>query len=64
MTSSYVFVNQGNDILLEWVPILAVSGVLVYISAFSIGMGAVPWVIMSEVIQSTCFILVEGAVLK
>ncbi|KAG5628043.1 hypothetical protein H5410_013261 [Solanum commersonii] len=43
------FYLKGNDILLEWVPILAVSGVLVYISAFSIGMGAVPWVIMSEI---------------
>ncbi|XP_009603614.1 sugar transporter ERD6-like 16 [Nicotiana tabacum] len=43
------FYLKGNGILLEWVPILAVSGVLVYISAFSIGMGAVPWVIMSEI---------------
>ncbi|TMW94357.1 hypothetical protein EJD97_010395 [Solanum chilense] len=41
------FYLKGNDF--EWVPILAVSGVLVYISAFSIGMGAVPWVIMSEI---------------
>lgn len=43
------FYLKGNGILLEWIPILAVSGVLLYISAFSIGMGAVPWVIMSEI---------------
>ncbi|CAN1149870.1 Sugar transporter ERD6-like 16 [Linum perenne] len=45
--ASFFFKSHG--LLLDWVPILAVSGVLVYISAFSIGMGAVPWVIMSEI---------------
>ncbi|KAI3469466.1 hypothetical protein Pfo_026129 [Paulownia fortunei] len=43
------FFLKGQALLLEWVPVLAVSGVLVYIAAFSIGMGAVPWVIMSEI---------------
>ncbi|KAJ6323522.1 hypothetical protein OIU76_010931 [Salix suchowensis] len=43
------FFLKGHDLLLEWVPILAVAGVLIYVSAFSIGMGAVPWVIMSEI---------------
>ncbi|KAL7178041.1 hypothetical protein ACSBR2_031242 [Camellia fascicularis] len=43
------FFLKGQSLLLGWVPILAVSGVLMYISAFSIGMGAVPWVIMSEI---------------
>ncbi|CAL5413230.1 unnamed protein product [Camellia sinensis] len=43
------FFLKGQSLLLGWVPILAVSGVLIYISAFSIGMGAVPWVIMSEI---------------
>ncbi|RDY11119.1 Sugar transporter ERD6-like 16, partial [Mucuna pruriens] len=38
-----------QSLLLEWVPILAVTGVLIYIAAFSIGMGPVPWVIMSEI---------------
>ncbi|CAI9107938.1 OLC1v1007423C1 [Oldenlandia corymbosa var. corymbosa] len=31
------------------VPVLAVTGILVYIGAFSAGMGAVPWVVMSEI---------------
>ncbi|XP_022843964.1 sugar transporter ERD6-like 16 isoform X2 [Olea europaea var. sylvestris] len=43
------FFLKGQGLLLEWVPVLAVSGVLVYIASFSIGMGAVPWVIMSEI---------------
>ncbi|KAL3829391.1 hypothetical protein ACJIZ3_018193 [Penstemon smallii] len=43
------FFLKGQDLFLEWIPILAVSGVLVYIASFSIGMGAVPWVIMSEI---------------
>ncbi|RHN44644.1 putative major facilitator, sugar transporter, major facilitator superfamily [Medicago truncatula] len=28
---------------------LAVTGILVYIGSFSIGMGAIPWVVMSEI---------------
>lgn len=43
------FLLEGQTLLLQWVPILAVSGVLTYIASFSIGMGAVPWVIMSEI---------------
>ncbi|KAG8485567.1 hypothetical protein CXB51_018928 [Gossypium anomalum] len=31
------------------VPILAVTGILMYIGSFSAGMGAVPWVVMSEI---------------
>ncbi|CAI8614155.1 unnamed protein product [Vicia faba] len=31
------------------VPALAVTGILVYAGSFSIGMGAVPWVVMSEI---------------
>ncbi|KDP40049.1 hypothetical protein JCGZ_02047 [Jatropha curcas] len=43
------FLLKSLSLLLGWVPILAVAGVLVFISAFSIGMGAVPWLIMSEI---------------
>ncbi|KAK3189842.1 hypothetical protein Dsin_029403 [Dipteronia sinensis] len=43
------FFLKGHSLLLDWVPIMAVGGVLIYISAFSIGMGAVPWLIMSEI---------------
>ncbi|KAF4358846.1 hypothetical protein F8388_013650 [Cannabis sativa] len=40
-------VDQG--LLLEWAPLIAVAGVLIFIASFSIGLGAVPWVIMSEI---------------
>ncbi|KAK9076138.1 hypothetical protein SSX86_004471 [Deinandra increscens subsp. villosa] len=43
------FFFKGQAIFLEWVPLLAVSGVLIFIASFSIGMGAVPWLIMSEI---------------
>ncbi|KAK2646679.1 hypothetical protein Ddye_021874 [Dipteronia dyeriana] len=43
------FFLKGQNLLLDWVPIMAVGGVLIYVSAFSIGMGAVPWLIMSEI---------------
>ncbi|XP_040995686.1 sugar transporter ERD6-like 16 isoform X3 [Juglans microcarpa x Juglans regia] len=43
------FVLKSHSIWPEWVAILAVGGVLIYIASFSIGLGAVPWVIMSEI---------------
>ncbi|CAL2227176.1 unnamed protein product [Prunus armeniaca] len=43
------FSLKGQGLLLDWVPIIAVSGVLIYVAFFSIGMGAGPWVIMSEI---------------
>ncbi|XP_076910837.1 sugar transporter ERD6-like 16 isoform X2 [Bidens hawaiensis] len=45
--TAFFFKNQG--ILLEWVPFLAASGVLMFIAWFSVGMGAIPWLIMSEI---------------
>ncbi|KAI5659015.1 hypothetical protein M9H77_27808 [Catharanthus roseus] len=43
------FLLQAYDLASDWVPYLAVVGVLVYIFSFSVGMGAGPWLIMSEV---------------
>ncbi|WOL06761.1 sugar transporter ERD6-like 16 [Canna indica] len=43
------FYLKGQEMCMEWVPTLALCGILVYLGAFSIGMGAVPWVIMSEI---------------
>ncbi|XP_057433200.1 sugar transporter ERD6-like 16 [Lotus japonicus] len=43
------FFLKDQGLLLEWVPTLAIGGVLIYIAAYSIGLGSVPWVIMSEV---------------
>ncbi|XP_050366008.1 sugar transporter ERD6-like 7 [Argentina anserina] len=43
------FFLKVNDWALGAVPALAVTGILVYIGSFSIGMGAVPWVVMSEI---------------
>ncbi|KAI3911091.1 hypothetical protein MKW92_004288 [Papaver armeniacum] len=39
----------AHEIFLEAVPTLALTGILTYVGSFSMGMGAVPWVIMSEV---------------
>ncbi|XP_075100388.1 sugar transporter ERD6-like 7 [Nicotiana tabacum] len=43
------FYLKGHEIAVKGGPILAVTGILVYIGSFSIGMGAVPWVVMSEI---------------
>ncbi|KAK7860263.1 sugar transporter erd6-like 16 [Quercus suber] len=43
------FFLEGHNLLPEWAPILAFVGVLFFIASFSIGMGAVPWLIMSEI---------------
>ncbi|CAH9115175.1 unnamed protein product [Cuscuta epithymum] len=40
---------KGHNIAGNAAPILALAGILVYIGSFSVGMGAVPWVIMSEI---------------
>lgn len=43
------FLLKSYGMYPELVPFMGVGGVLIYISTFSIGMGAVPWVIMSEI---------------
>ncbi|XVF32655.1 hypothetical protein REPUB_Repub17cG0101200 [Reevesia pubescens] len=43
------FYLKDHNLALNSVPILAVTGILIYIGSFSAGMGAVPWVVMSEI---------------
>ncbi|KAJ1297028.1 hypothetical protein BS78_01G346700 [Paspalum vaginatum] len=43
------FYLKAQGLFPEWVPTLALSGILVYIGTYSIGMGPVPWVVMSEI---------------
>ncbi|KAL5204912.1 hypothetical protein ABZP36_009783 [Zizania latifolia] len=49
LMSGISFFLKNNGLFLEQVPIIALTGILVYIASYSIGMGAVPWVIMSEI---------------
>lgn len=44
---SFYFKTYG--VAVKAAPALAVTGILVYVVAFSAGMGAVPWVVMSEI---------------
>ncbi|KAK4407084.1 Sugar transporter ERD6-like 7 [Sesamum angolense] len=48
LTASSFYLKE-HGLALAAVPALAVTGILVYIGAFSAGMGAVPWVVMSEI---------------
>ncbi|OAY61721.1 sugar transporter ERD6-like 7 [Manihot esculenta] len=43
------FYLKANELALQSVPVLAVTGILLYVGSFSAGMGAVPWVLMSEI---------------
>ncbi|KAM3696109.1 hypothetical protein ACB094_06G014000 [Castanea mollissima] len=43
------FFFQDLQTWVKTTPILALVGVLVYIGSFSLGMGGIPWVIMSEI---------------
>lgn len=47
--TAIAFYLKAHELSEKPAAILAVTGILVYISAFSAGMGAVPWVIMSEI---------------
>ncbi|MCD7451199.1 hypothetical protein HAX54_010082 [Datura stramonium] len=49
MLTGISFYLKGHEIAIKAAPILAVTGILVYIGSFSVGMGAVPWVVMSEI---------------
>nr|CAD1816986.1 unnamed protein product [Ananas comosus var. bracteatus] len=43
------FYLKSHGIYMDSVPIVALCGILVYLGSFSIGMGAIPWVMMSEI---------------
>ncbi|KAJ9682123.1 hypothetical protein PVL29_018154 [Vitis rotundifolia] len=43
------FLLKAHQLAPNLVPILAVTGILVYIGFYSVGLGAIPWVIMSEI---------------
>ncbi|RZC20756.1 Sugar transporter ERD6-like 7 isoform C [Glycine soja] len=47
--AAVAFYLKVHEVGVEAVPALAVTGILVYIGSFSIGMGAIPWVVMSEI---------------
>ncbi|XP_041022589.1 sugar transporter ERD6-like 7 [Juglans microcarpa x Juglans regia] len=49
MLAAIAFYMKAHELALQAVPILAVTGILLYIGSFSAGMGAVPWVVMSEI---------------
>ncbi|GAB4841191.1 hypothetical protein Ancab_021935 [Ancistrocladus abbreviatus] len=43
------FYLKAHEVAIKAAPILAVTGILLYIASFSVGMGAIPWVVMSEI---------------
>ncbi|KAL1558473.1 sugar transporter ERD6-like 7 [Salvia divinorum] len=43
------FYVKEHGLASDAAPALALSGVMVYIGSFSVGMGAIPWVLMSEI---------------
>lgn len=43
------FYLKGLEIAIKAAPILSVIGIVVYVGSFSVGMGPVPWVVMSEI---------------
>ncbi|KAI3882737.1 hypothetical protein MKW92_012330 [Papaver armeniacum] len=43
------FFLKEHELLLDAVPAFILTGILVYIGFFSIGLGAIPWVVMSEI---------------
>ncbi|KAK1648027.1 hypothetical protein QYE76_065832 [Lolium multiflorum] len=49
LMSGISFYLKIHGIFSKQVPIIALTGILVYIASFSLGMGSVPWVIMSEI---------------
>ncbi|KAK1258316.1 Sugar transporter ERD6-like 16 [Acorus gramineus] len=42
-------VIQGHELMLDYSPTLALVGVLIYLASYSVGMGGIPWLMMSEI---------------
>ncbi|KAK1317606.1 Sugar transporter ERD6-like 16 [Acorus calamus] len=40
---------MGHELMLDYSPTLALVGVLVYLASYSVGMGGIPWLMMSEI---------------
>ncbi|XXG80735.1 hypothetical protein AAC387_Pa09g1528 [Persea americana] len=49
IVSGMSFYFKSHQMLLDWAPLLVLTGIMVYIGSFSLGMGGVPWVMMSEI---------------
>ncbi|XP_010043109.2 sugar transporter ERD6-like 5 [Eucalyptus grandis] len=49
LMTGFSFYFQDLQVWKAFTPILALVGVLVYTGSFSLGMGGIPWVIMSEI---------------
>ncbi|KAK7242964.1 hypothetical protein RIF29_37746 [Crotalaria pallida] len=47
--TAIAFYLKVQQVSVGAVPALALTGILVYVGSFSIGMGAIPWVVMSEI---------------
>ncbi|KAM0947735.1 putative major facilitator, sugar transporter, major facilitator superfamily [Dioscorea sansibarensis] len=43
------FLLKGHELLMDVNPFFALAGILVFTGSFSLGMGGIPWVIMSEI---------------
>ncbi|KAK9017952.1 hypothetical protein V6N11_000946 [Hibiscus sabdariffa] len=43
------FLMKEHNLLQQWTPLFVLCGLLIFEGSFAVGMGAVPWVLMSEI---------------